>query len=225
VGIDFATPLRYLPDLLNGLITTLQVTAISLALGATTGLLLALLRMSRLRAVSIPASLYIDFFRTTPILVQIVWAYFVLPGLIHVDYDIFTAAALAIGLNTGAFMAEIYRASIQAVPRGQWDAGQVLGLSRAKVFRLVVLPQAARTALPPFAATAMLTLKGTSIAAVLGVLELTKRGQLISTVTFHPFEILTVVAIIYFVVIYPISIYAAWLERRLKRSGRTAMAR
>jgi polar amino acid transport system permease protein len=221
VPIDFGTALRYLPDLLNGVVTTLQLTVISLALGATTGLGFALLRMSRSRWLSVPASIYIDFFRTTPILVQIVWAYFVLPGIIHVEYDIFTASALAIGLNTGAFMAEIYRASIQAVPRGQWDAGLVLGLSRAKVFRIIVFPQAARTALPPFAATAMLTLKGTSIAAVLGVLELTKRGQLISTVTFHPFEILTIVAVLYFIIIYPISIYAARLERRLKLSTRT----
>ncbi len=189
-------------------------------IGSLTGLVLAGLRLSGRRWITIPTSLYIDFFRTTPLLVQMIWLYFVLPSLVGLNYGVYTACALALGLNTGAFLAEIYRASIRAVPRGQWDAGFVLGLSRASVVRTVILPQAARIALPPFTAMTMLTLKATSLAAVLGVLELTRRGQLIANTTFQPLPILTVIAIIYFVMIYPISIGASALERRLRAGER-----
>ena len=223
-NLDFGEVFKFFPELVNGLIVTLVMTIIAMVIGTATGLILALLRMSSRRAVSIPTSLYIDFWRTTPLLIQIFWFFFVLPQLIGVDYDIFVAATVAIGLNTGAFLAEVFRAAIAAVPRGQWDAGHVLGLSTIKIFRIVILPQASKIVLPPYAATAMLTLKGTSIAALIGVLELTKVGQLILAKTFEPAPILIVLLVMYFVVIYPIGILAERLERRLRADERTAMA-
>lgn len=222
--LDFSVVLRFMPELLHGLYVTLLMTLLAMVIGSVTGLALAVLRMSRRRSVAVPVSLYIDFWRTTPILIQIFWMFFVLPRLIGVEYDIFVAATLAIGLNTGAFLAEVFRAAIAAVPRGQWDAGRVLGLSSLKIFRIIILPQAVKIVLPPYAAMTMLTLKGTSIAAIIGVLELTKVGQLITVRTFQPVEVLIVVGIMYFVVIYPIGIYAERLERRLRADERTVLA-
>lgn len=188
--------------------------------GAVTGLGLALVRLTGRRWLTIPAALYIDFFRTTPMLTQILWAYFVLPGLVGIDFGIFTASVIAIGLNTGAFLAEIYRAAIQAIPRGQWDAGRILGLRRRTIFTVIIGPQAAKIALPPFTAMTMVTLKGTSLAAILGVLELTRRGELVASATFQPLPVLTLIGIMYFVIVYPISVAAARMERRFRVSER-----
>jgi polar amino acid transport system permease protein len=212
--MDFGLYTTYWRDLLAGVITTLELALLSLVLGTLVALLAALLRMSRHWWLRLPTRVYIDFFRTTPLLVQILWAFFVLPSVIHVDITIFEASVLAIGLNTGAFLAELYRGAIKSVPRGQWDAARALGLSKTASFVSIILPQAFRVALPPYTATAMLTLKGTSLAAVVGVLELTQRGNLITEVTFKPIQVLTAVALIYFVLIYPISILSAALERR-----------
>ncbi len=221
---DFSVVLQYLPNLLAGLGLTLGLTAGSLALGGALGLPLALARMARTRWLAIPASAYIDFFRTTPPLVQIVWAYFVLPVLIGTELGPVTAAMLALGCNTGAFMAEIYRAGFQAIDPGQRAAARVLGLSRTQAFRLIILPQGIKIVLPPIGAFTMLLLKSTSLAAAIAVLELTHRGQLVALATFRPFEVLTVVALLYFVVTYPISFLVGAIERRFRVGERGAVA-
>lgn len=221
---DFGVVWRYLPDLAAGAGYTLLLTAVALVLGTGTGLALALLRLSGRRWLSIPAYLYIDFFRTTPPLVQIVWAYYALPVVLGLNLDSFSAASLALGLNTGAFFAEIFRGGILAVPKGQRDAARVLGLSSLQTLRLVIFPQAFKITLPALTVITMLTIKFTSFASVIAVLELTTRGYLISQATLAPLETFTVVAVIYFIMIYPISMVAARLERRLKGSERGATA-
>jgi ABC-type amino acid transport system permease subunit len=136
--------------------------------------------------------------------------------LIGTDLDSFQAAAAALGLNGAAFLGEIFRAGIQGIDATQRDAAQVLGLSRLDTYRFVVLPQAMRIVLPPTTTTMMLLMKGTSLASVIGTLELTRVGQLTALETFRPMEVWTLVAIFYFIMTYPVSIGARYLERQLR---------
>jgi len=216
VAIDWQIAVDYLPALVAGAEVTLAIAALSLALGVAVGLALALARISGLRILSWPAYAYIEFFRTTPPLVQIVWFYFVVPVLIGIELDSFQAASAALGLNIAAFLAEIFRAGIQGIDATQRDAAKVLGLGRIDTFRFVVLPQAFRIVLPPATTTVMLLLKGTALASAIGTMELMRVAQLVSIETFRPFEVLTLIAVMYFVLTYPIAIGARYLERRMR---------
>jgi len=218
--LDWSILREYLPYLIAGAGTTLAITAMATAIAVVFGLVLALARISGRRLLSWPAYAYIEFFRTTPPLIQIVWFYFVVPVIVGFELNSFQAASLALGLNVAAFLGEIFRAGIQGVDATQRDAAQVLGLSRVDAYRFVILPQALRIVLPPATTTVMLLLKATSLASAIGTMELTRVGQLISIETFRPFEVLTVVALIYFVINYPIALAARYLERRLAVSER-----
>jgi polar amino acid transport system permease protein len=220
VSWDFGAVAPFLPDLFAGALTTIWMTFLVLIVGTVTGLFLAVLRTSGRRWITIPTSLYVDFFRTTPPIVQIIWIYFVVPQYLPVDLGPFEAAVVALGLNIGAFLSETFRAGIEAVGRGQRDAARVLGLTRVQEFRWVVLPQAFRTILPPAVTTAALTVKSTSLAAILAVLELTYRGTLISQLTLRPLEVFTLIALIYFVMVYPLWATGRYLERRMSVSRR-----
>jgi His/Glu/Gln/Arg/opine family amino acid ABC transporter permease subunit len=214
VNIDWSIAVTYWPDLVVGAKVTLQITILSLLIGTVVGLALALARISRLWFISWPAYAYIEFFRTTPPLVQIVWFYFVIPVLIGYELNSFQAASLALGLNIAAFLAEIFRSGIQGIDITQKDASVVLGLSRIEMYRFVILPQAMRIVLPPTATTVMLLIKGTALASAVGTMELMRVGQLISIETFRPMEVISLVAVAYFIVTYPIAIGARYLERR-----------
>ncbi len=216
MDIDWSVFVDYLPDLLAGATVTLAITALSLLVGIVIGLILALARISGWKILSWPAYVYIEFFRTTPPLVQIVWFYFVVPVIIGTELNSFQAASAALGLNIAAFLAEIFRAGIQGIDISQRDAARVLGLARIDIYRFVVLPQALRIVLPPTTTTVMLLIKGTSLASAIGTLELMRVGQLVSLDTFRPFEVLTAVAAIYFVITYPVAMAARYLERRMK---------
>lgn len=220
---DFGAIVPFLPDLLAGALTTIWMTVLVLIVGSGTGLILAVLRTSGRRWITIPTSLYVDFFRTTPPMVQIIWIYFVVPQYLPIALGPFEAGVLALGLNIGAFLAETFRAGIEAVGRGQRDAARVLGLTRLQEFRWVVLPQAIRTILPPAVTTAALTVKSTSLAAILAILELTYRGTLISQLTLRPLEVFTLIAVIYFVMVYPLWAGGRYLERRLSTGRRDAV--
>jgi polar amino acid transport system permease protein len=149
--------------------------------------------------------------------VQIVWVYFGLPVMIGHEINSFEAAVIALSLNIAAFISEILRSGLQGIDAGQVDAARVLGLGRIDTLRFIVLPQAIRIVLPPLGATTILLLKGTSLASAIGLLELTRVGQLISSATFRPFEALSAVALLYFILCYPIALATRRLETRLKR--------
>lgn len=214
--IDWSVVVEYLPDLLTGAKVTLALTALSLGIGIVVGLALALARISGFKLLSWPAYAYIEFFRTTPPLVQIIWFYFVVPVIIGRELNSFQAAAAALGLNIAAFLAEIFRSGIQGIDATQRDAARVLGLGRVDTYRFVVLPQAFRIVLPPTTTTVMLLLKSTALASAIGTMELMRVGQLVSIETFRPFEVLTAVAVMYFVLTYPIALGARYLERRMR---------
>jgi polar amino acid transport system permease protein len=215
---QFGRIAQYLPDLVNGVLVTLGLSAASVSLGLVLGLMLAFARYSELKVVSWPAYAYIEFFRTTPPLVQIVWLYYGLPALVGHDLGVFWSAAVALGLNIAAFLAEIFRAGIAGVDRTQWQAARVLGLGVPDILRFVVLPQACRNVLPPVGTTVIYLVKGTALATAIGTPELLRVGQLIALETFRPVETLTIVAVAYFVLTYPIALAFRAVERRFAAS-------
>ncbi len=204
-----------MPFLLSGLSQTLLISAVTLIASVVVGLVLALADMSPLRPVRWLSYAIGEIVRNTPILVQLLWVYYVLPIVFDISIDAFTACIIGLTLYSSAFIAEIYRAGIQSVPKGQREAAQVLGLSPTATFLRIVLPQALRVTLPPLAANFVQLIKYSSLAAVISVPEITRRGMELSSSTFRPLEIFTVIAVVYFFICWPLAQSIRIWERRL----------
>jgi polar amino acid transport system permease protein len=216
---DFSVVWRYTDLLVEGGIGTVWLFVAALALAMPLGLLLALARLSRIPVVSHLAIFYIDVFRAAPALVLIIWFYFVLPILLHVEFSAFIAAMLALGLQSAAYLAEVFRAGIQSIGRGQTEAARSIGMSSAVALRYIILPQAVKRALPVFFTRLIELFKSTALAAPITYAELVYNATEVSSRTFRPVETFTVVALIYFVVILAMSQIARGVERRLAMSG------
>jgi len=211
---DFSTPLRSIDLLLWGTLDSIKLAVLSMLLAAIAGGLTAAMRMSRWRLLSIPARLYIDFFRSTAILILIFWCYFALPVLVNIEIDPFRAALLAIGLQAAAYFAELARGAIQSVDKGQWEAATALGMRSPTALRLVVLPQAIRRMIPVTFNLAIVVFKNTSLAAAISYTELSYQASLVSTTTYRPIETYTIIAFIYLAIITSASVFSNYLERR-----------
>ncbi len=192
---------------------TLALSLIAFIGGALIGLLVALARTSDSRAAQGLAGVFIQVFQGTPLLLQLFLIFFGAPVL-GLDINPWLAAGLALVLNSGAFLGEIWRGCIQAIPRGQWEAAQALNLGYVDRMRDVVLPQAFKIALPPTVGYLVQIIKGTSLAAIIGFTEITRAGQIINNATFQPLHVFTTVAALYFVICWPLSLLAARMERR-----------
>lgn len=212
---DFGSLLRYAPLLLRGVEYTLGYTVSTVLLGLVVGLLLGLARLSRSRLVNAPLVAFIEVFRCTPLLVQIVWFYYALPVLAGVEIPAWLAALLDLSLYTGAFYAEIFRGGILSIEAGQWDAARALGLRRWPMMRRVILPQAVRRMVPPFMNQSITQLKNTSLISTIAIPDLLYQGQLITADTFRPLETYTVVALIYFAILFPATRLVQAYEQRL----------
>ena len=193
-----------LPNLLRGAIITLQLTAFSVILGLIGGTLLGIARLSPLWPLRLASRVYVDFFRGTPLLVQIFMIYFGIPALsqnlgFEFNFDRFVAAILALSLNAAAYLAEIVRAGIQSIDIGQREASESLGLGPIQTMRYVIFPQAFRRMIPPLGNEFITLLKDTSLVAVIGYEELFRRGQLIVAQNYRSFEIFITVALVYLI--------------------------
>ncbi len=230
--MDIAT--QIFPVLLKGASVTLQLTVIAVALGSIIGLIMGLARLSKKRIYRFLGTAYVDFFRGTPLLVQALIVFFGLPQLINdtqawltatynvpplvknFRFEIWTAAIITCSLNSGAYIAEIFRAGVQSIERGQMEAARSLGMTHVQAMRYVILPQAFRRVIPPLGNEFIMMLKDTSILAVIGFTELTRRGQLINADMYAPFPIFLTVAFIYLAMTLTFSRLVDWLERRLE---------
>jgi polar amino acid transport system permease protein len=181
--------------------------------GGALGVVVAALRVSPSRALRWATDVYITLFQGTPILVQLLLAYY---GTSFLGFtpDAWVAASIAFVLNSSAFFGEIWRGCIEAVPRTQWEASDCLGLNRFQQYAYVVLPQAVKLAIPPTVGFMVQIVKNTSLASVIGFVELARAGQIVNNSTFEPFVIFIVVAAIYFAMCYPLSLAARALERK-----------
>ncbi|WP_322743656.1 amino acid ABC transporter permease [Vasconcelosia minhoensis] len=207
-----------LPTLLKGALITLQLTAVSVILGMIGGTLLGIARLSPIMPLRWLSRIYIDFFRGTPLLVQIFLIYFGLPALVQslgvsFTFDRWTAAILALSLNSAAYLAEIVRAGIQSIEQGQREASESLGLGPNQTMRYIILPQAFRRMIPPLGNEFITLLKDTSLVAIIGFEELFRRGQLTVATNYRAFEIYITVALIYLVLNTISSQAFSWLER------------
>lgn len=212
---DFQIVIDNLPVLLRGLKVTLQLFVIAALVGVPIGLMVGVARLSPKRRITLPAVAFIEVFRNTPVLIQLIWIYYAFPVLLGVRFTPFFAAALALSLYTAAYCAEIFRAGLQSVVRGQWEGAKALGMSRARALRRIILPQACQRMLPALTNRMIELVKVTSLASTLAVTEVMYQGRLLSSSYYRPLEILTVVALLYFCLIWPFSFLAARLERRL----------
>jgi His/Glu/Gln/Arg/opine family amino acid ABC transporter permease subunit len=209
------TVFNNLDFLLSGLQMTLFLSTVTLLLAMVGGLLIASLDMSRRRALRIIGVSFGEIVRNTPILVQLLWVYYVLPIVFGVGIDAITALIIGLSVYQAAFISEVYRAGIQAVPRGHREVAQVLGRTTAQSFSLIVLPQAIRLTLPPLASNFVQLIKYSSLGAVISVSEITRRGMELSSSTFRPLEIFTFIALVYFCICWPLAMAIRLWERRL----------
>ncbi|GFZ91520.1 amino acid ABC transporter permease [Elstera cyanobacteriorum] len=176
------------------------------------GLLVA--RLTGKRWIEVSVARYVQVFQGTPLLMQIFLAYFGI-GMFGIKVSPWVSVSAALTLYTSAFLTEIWRGCVASVPKGQWEASQSLALSFGEQLRYVILPQALRVAVPPTVGFLVQVIKGTALASVVGFVELTRAGNMISNVTYAPFTVFACVGLLYFALCYPISLYAQFLERKL----------
>ena len=212
---------NYKDVFLNGTILTIWITVLSVILGTILGIILALSKRSNIPILSTLSSWYIYIFRSLPPLVLIIWVYYALPILLGITLSAFTSILISLSINLSAFVAETVRAGIESIPKGQYEAGKVLGMSPYKIMKKIIFPQSIRNILPNLIGLYAMQLKNTSLASIIGINELLHQGNILISNTFRPLEIYTAVAIIYTVIVLPFLWFSEYLEKKLKSKSRT----
>ncbi|MEK4009811.1 amino acid ABC transporter permease [Peribacillus sp. FSL M8-0224] len=205
-----------LPLLLKGLQVTLYIFVIAIILGFLIGLLVALLRLAPIKILNWIAKVYVDAIRGTPFIVQLFFIYFGVNSLNLISLDSTTAGIITVAINAGAYFAEIIRAGIQSIDKGQTEAARSIGFTGAQTMRYVVLPQVFRRMLPTITNQSIISLKDTSLLSVIGIADLTQQGQIQASATFEAFKIWLAVGVIYFIIIYLLTLIANFIERRVQ---------
>lgn len=216
---DFSFLLDQWPFVLRGLLATFQLTAVCLTAGVVLGLAFASARLSRLAALRLLGTAYVEFFRNIPVLVQIFWCYFALPILAGIQPNAFTAACLGISLYAGAYLTEIFRSGIQSIERGQWDGARAIGFGHLRIMALVVLPLAFRRILPAFTNQVLEIVKTTTVASTIAYGEVLYAAKLLSEQEFRPIEAYTLVGAFFITLLMLVSLASGLLERRLRLHG------
>ncbi|MGB9682077.1 MAG: amino acid ABC transporter permease [bacterium] len=206
-----------LPPLGKGAVMTIEITAISVGMGVLIGIFGGIARVSKNLLLLIPSTIYVEVIRGTPLLAQLFIVYFGLPSL-GINLPPFTAAVIAMGVNSGAYVTEIFRGGIQSIERGQMEAARSLGLSYFQTMRYVILPQALKRVLPPLGNEFIAMLKDSSLASTIAIAELMRVGREITSRTFRSFEVLGVVALLYLAITLPLSLLVRYMERRMSTS-------
>ena len=211
---DFRGALDYLPDLARGALISVELTICVMLLSLVFGLLLAIGKLGQSRLIRGLASVYIEVVRGTPALLQLFYIYFVLPSF-GLRFNPFVAGVVGLTINYSAYLAEVYRAGIEAVAHGQVEAARALGMSRRKMLRIVILPQAVRIVVPPLGNYFISLFKDTSLVSIVTVKELMFTGQIIASMNFQYFTVFTIIGLIYFAFCFGMSRYSLFVENRL----------
>ena len=206
-------------NLLLALRWTVALSLIAFIGGGIVGMALLIARLSRARGTERLVGGYVQLFQGTPLLMQLFLAYFGI-AMFGINTSPWVAASIALTLYTSAFLTEIWRGCVASITRGQWEAAQSLALNFGEQLRYVVLPQALKIAVPPTVGFLVQVIKGTALASVIGFVELTKAGTMITNATFKPFIVYTCVALMYFALCFPVSLYAKSLERKMNANRR-----
>ncbi|MDN7246698.1 amino acid ABC transporter permease [Planococcus shenhongbingii] len=208
------TVVNALPFLMDGLQVTLYIFAIAIVLGFIIGLIVALFRLAPIKILNWIAKIFVDAIRGTPFIVQLFFIYFGLNSLGFFSMDNTTAGIVTVAINAGAYFSEIIRAGIQSIDKGQTEAARSLGLNATQNMRYIILPQAFRRMLPTITNQAIISLKDTSLLSVIGIADLTQEGRIQASQTFEAFTIYLTLGVIYFIIIYLLSLLASFVERK-----------
>ena len=217
LNFDFGVIWHSLPLLGQGALVTVEITALAVSIGLVIGTVIGFMEISRRSVLRYPAKVYVDFIRGTPLLVQIFIIYFALPVIFGHRIEPFAAAVAACSINSGAYIAEVFRAGIQSIDHGQMEAGRSLGLNWRQTMVHIIFPQAFRRIIPQLGNEFIAMLKDSSLVSVIGFEELTRKGQIIISTTYASFEIWGTVAVIYLIMTLSISRLVAFLEKRFKQ--------
>ncbi|HTI79258.1 MAG TPA: ectoine/hydroxyectoine ABC transporter permease subunit EhuD [Acetobacteraceae bacterium] len=205
---------NFLPSLLQGAVITIAVSLLAFALALLFGLVFGIARISRVAPVRGVAACYIQFIRGTPLLLQLFFIYYVLP-YVGIVLSPFVSGVIGLTMNYAAYMAEVFRSGIQAIPKGQWEAGSSVGMSRALLMRRIILPQAIRIIVPALGNFFVSIFKDSALVSVITLRDLMFSGQLLASATYKHFEIFTMVAVIYFLISYPTAKLVEWVEAKI----------
>ena len=216
MDVNFELMQSAFPLLIAGACITVEITALTEFFGMVIGICVSLVRMSDFKILRWMGNVYVDFIRGTPLLIQIFLVYFALPSIIGHRVDAYFAAISACSINSGAYMAEVFRGGIQSIDIGQMEAGRSLGMTWWQTMRYIILPQAFKRIIPPLGNEFIAMLKDSSLVSVIGFEELTRRGQLIIARTYASFEIWMAVAIIYLILTFTVARLTGLLERKFE---------
>jgi polar amino acid transport system permease protein len=206
---------RNLSFLIKGLVPTLTVSLISIAISVSLGLILALFGLSKIKLFNHIHRIWVELFRSVPVLVMLLWVYYGLPISTGIDIGILSAAIISLAITDSAFEAEIFRAGIKSIPRSQHEAARIMGCTEPQVLRYVILPQTIRNILPPLVNQFAYMLKISSIASVIGLGELTRKANELTVIEYRPLEIYTILIIEYLALVLVVSFFARKIERKL----------
>jgi len=212
---DFSIIVKSIPVLLRGVGLTAEMWVIAFPLSLLFGFFLSLGRISHTRWLNYPCIAFVEIFRNTPVLIQLIWFYYAFPIILGTQLSPVTACLMGLVLNTSAYCTEIYRSGILSIGRGQWEGGKAIGMSYGMTMHRIILPQVFKHMLPAFTNRGIELAKVTSLGSVLAVQEIMYQGRLLSSAYYRPLEIFTTVAAVYFLMIYPGSFISSRLERRL----------
>lgn len=213
---DFGFLWTYRWLVLSGLGYTILYAIGTVILGQALGLAIGLTRFAGGTLVNVPTTLFVQLFRCTPVLVQLVWFYYAFPIIIGVELSAPVAGVMALTLYASAFYAEIFRGGIQAVDRGQWEAARAIGMRNTAIFRRIVLPQAVTIMLPSIINQMIMQLKNTSLLSTIAVAELLYQGAVMTADTYKPLEVYSFIAIVYFIVLFPLTLFAEAMEKKFR---------
>jgi polar amino acid transport system permease protein len=214
MNLDWSVVWDNLPRFWDGALMTIWLSIVTMALAIPGGLILAFMRLSRVRLVAKSATAFVEFFRATPLILQIYWAYYVLPAYFDIQLSQLMTAILGLVCNISSFNSETFRAGIVSIRLGQWNAGRAIGMTDAQVMGWIVLPQALMRVLPALASTWVSLFKDTSLVSIISVADLSYVSLKIRTESFRIFEVLTAMAAIYWMMGYPQAKLVDWLHRR-----------
>ncbi len=206
--------ISFLPSLLQGAEITITVSLLAFGLALIFGLLTGIARISRIAPLRAVAAFYIQFIRGTPLLLQLFVIYYVLP-YVGITLTPFISGAIGLTMNYAAYMAEVFRSGIQAIPKGQWEAGSSVGMSRRLLMRRIILPQAIRIIIPSLGKFFVSIFKDSALVSVITMKDLMFSGELLASATYKHFEIFTEVAVIYFLISYPTAKFVEWIEAKV----------
>jgi len=216
VNLDWSVVSQHAPELWHGALLTVLLTVLTMLFAVPAGIALALMRVSRFKVLSLASAAFVEFFRNLPIILVVYWAFYVMPVLLHIELSPFATGLTALALNVSAYNAETFRAGIQSIRKGQMDAAIAVGMSRWQAMRKVVIPQAWRRVLPVLASTWVSLFKDTSLVSVIAVGELAHAALQIRSQTFRVLEMLTAMAVIYWLMGYPQAKLVDWIHKRFE---------